>query len=90
MADVKKPLFNNEPMWSLYYEDKDITKMIEALGLEDDAFRDELREVCHSGIGHNVSLSHFFFRKYLFYSTLPYSIGGELFYFSKFSKRVRQ
>ncbi len=29
-------------MWPLYYEDKDITKMIEALELEDDAFRDEL------------------------------------------------
>ena len=42
MADVKKPLFNNEPMWPLIYKDKDITKMIEALGLEDDAFRDEL------------------------------------------------
>jgi hypothetical protein len=42
MADVKKPLFNNKPMWPLYYEDKDITKMIEALGLEDDDFRDEL------------------------------------------------
>ncbi len=42
MADVKKPLFNNEPMWPLYYEEKDITQMIKALGLEDDAFRDEL------------------------------------------------